>query len=84
MEVLKQGVNSPLPVEEQIAMIYAGTENLMRKVPINKVKEFLRDYVDFLKAKHADTLAALKAGKYDNNLTSVLKQVADDIAAKYN
>lgn len=56
----------------------------MRKVPINKVKEFLRDYVDFLKAKHADTLAALKAGKYDNNLTSVLKQVADDIAAKYN
>lgn len=84
VEVLKQGVNSPLPVEEQIAMIYAGTENLMRKVPINKVKEFLRDYVDFLKAKHADTLAALKAGKYDNNLTSVLKQVADDIAAKYN
>ena len=42
-------------------MIYAGTENLMRKVPINKVKEFLRDYVDFLKAKHADTLAALKS-----------------------
>ncbi|NAW51139.1 F0F1 ATP synthase subunit alpha [Elizabethkingia argentiflava] len=84
VEVLKQGVNSPLPVEEQIAMIYAGTENLMRKVPITKVKSFLRDYVDFLKAKHADTLAALKAGKYDDNLTSILKQVAEDIVAKYN
>ena len=50
VEVLKQGVNSPLPVEEQIAMIYAGTENLMRKVPINKVKRVLKRLRRFLKS----------------------------------
>lgn len=82
-EVLKQGVNSPLPVEDQIAMVYAGTNNLMRNIPLNKVKDFLRDYVDFLRTKHADTMQALKSGKYTDELTDVLKSVAKDIASKY-
>ena len=84
VEILKQPVNSPLPVEAQVAMIYSGTENLLRNVPINKVKEFQVEYVDFLRNKHPEVMAALKAGKIDDALTGVLKQVATDLAAKYN
>ncbi len=83
VEVLKQPVNSPLPVENQVAMIYAGTENLLRNVPVGKVKEFMADYVEFLKTKHPDTMSAIKSGKIDDQITGVLKQAAADIASKY-
>ncbi|MDO5615442.1 MAG: F0F1 ATP synthase subunit alpha [Cruoricaptor ignavus] len=83
VEVLKQPVNSPLPVENQVAMIYAGTENLLKDVPVRKVKEFMSEYVEFLKTKHPETMAAIKSGKIDNDITSVLKQAAGDIASKY-
>jgi F-type H+-transporting ATPase subunit alpha len=84
VELLKQPVNSPLPVDSQVAMIYAGTENLLRNVPIRKVKEFQKEYIEFLRSKHPDTMAAIKAGKIDNDITSVLKQAANDLASKYN
>lgn len=83
VEILKQPVNSPLPVENQVAMIYAGTENLLRNVPVKKVKEFMVDYVDLLKSKHPDTMAAIKQGKIDNDITGILKQAAADVASKY-
>ena len=84
VEILKQPVNSPLPVENQVAMVYAGTENLLRNVPVGKVKEFMKEYVDFLKTKHPETMKALKSGKIDNDITDVLKVAANDIASKYN
>jgi F-type H+-transporting ATPase subunit alpha len=84
VELLKQPVNSPLPVETQVAMIYAGTENLLRNIPIKKVKEFQVEYVDFLRNKHPEVMAALKSGKIDDQLTGVLKQVATELSAKYN
>ncbi len=83
VEVLKQPVNSPLPVENQVAMIYAGTENLLRNVPVNKVKAFMVEYVDLLKSKHPETMAAIKSGKIDDSITGVLKQAAADISSKY-
>ena len=84
VEVLKQPVNSPLRVEDQVAMVFAGTENLVRNVPTRKVKEFMKEYVDFLRTKHPDTMSAVKAGKFDNDITDVLKSAAADIASKYN
>ncbi|GEJ44297.1 F0F1 ATP synthase subunit alpha [Chryseobacterium sp. ON_d1] len=84
VELLKQPVNSPLPVDSQVAMIYAGTENLLRNVPLNKIKEFQHEYIEFLRSKHPDTMAAIKAGKIDNDITGVLKQAANDLASKYN
>lgn len=83
VEILKQPVNSPLPVENQVAMIYAGTENLLRTVPVRKVKEFMGEYVEFLKTKHPETMAAIKSGKIDDSITGVLKQAAADVASKY-
>ena len=64
VEILKQAQNSPLPVEEQIAIIYCGTKNLLKAVPVDKVREFEVEFLDYMRSKHADTLASLKAGKY--------------------
>lgn len=56
VEILKQPVNSPIPVENQVALIYAGTNNLLRNVPIDKIKEFEEEYINFLNTKHRDIL----------------------------
>ncbi|MFZ4671361.1 MAG: F0F1 ATP synthase subunit alpha [Flavobacterium sp.] len=84
VEILKQAVNDPYTVEDQVAIIYAGSKNLLRNVPVNKVKEFERDYLEYLNNKHRDTLNALKAGKLDDNITDVLEKAAKEISAKYN
>ena len=49
----------------------------------NKVKEFEKDYLQFLNLKHKDVLDALKAGKFDDNITNVLEAAAKEISAKY-
>jgi F-type H+-transporting ATPase subunit alpha len=84
VEILKQGLNSPYTVEDQVAIIYAGSKNLLRNVPVNKVKEFEKDFLEYLNNKHRDTLDALKAGKLDDNITSVIENVAKELSAKYN
>ncbi len=84
VEILKQAVNDPFTVENQVAIIYAGSKNLLRNVPVNKVKEFEKDYIEYLNNKHRDTLNALKAGKLDDDITDVLEKVAKEISAKYN
>lgn len=83
VEVLKQGQYSPVSVEKQVAIIYAGTKNLMRKVPVNKIKEFEAEYTSQLELRHPEVLAALKAGKFDDQLTGILDTVAKELAEKY-
>lgn len=83
VEILKQKEGDPYPVEKQIAIIYVGTKGLMQRVPINKVKEFERDYLTVLEVKHADVLVALKAGKYTDEITDTLTKVAREVADKY-
>jgi F-type H+-transporting ATPase subunit alpha len=84
VEILKQNLNDPYTVENQTAIIYAGSKNLLRSVPVNKVKEFEKDYLEFLNNKHRDILDALKAGKLTDEITDVLASVAKEISAKYN
>ena len=83
VEILKQGQNDPYPVEDQIAIIYAGSKNLLRDVPVEKVKEFERDYLEYLDAKHRDTLDTLKAGKLTDEVIDTLTQTAKEISSKY-
>jgi F-type H+-transporting ATPase subunit alpha len=84
VEILKQGLNSPYTVEDQVAIIYAGSKNLLRNVPVDKVKEFEKDFLEYLNNTHRDTLDALKAGKLDDNITDVIEKAAAEISAKYN
>lgn len=83
VEMLKQAQFSPLTVEKQVAIIYAGTKNLMRSVPVDKVKEFETEFLQSLELRHPDTLKALKAGKFDDEITGVLDTVAKEISSKY-
>lgn len=83
VEILKQAQFSPLRVEQQIAIIYCGTKGLLRDVPVNKVKEFEAEYLQYLETKHKNTLNDLKAGKISDEITNVLESVAKDLAAKY-
>ncbi|NND89047.1 MAG: F0F1 ATP synthase subunit alpha [Flavobacteriaceae bacterium] len=83
VEILKQSENDPYTVEDQIAIIYAGSKNLLRNVPVEKVKEFERDYLEMLNAKHRDTLDTLKSGKLTDGAIDVLTSVAADLSARY-
>nr|WP_121269536.1 F0F1 ATP synthase subunit alpha [Pedobacter schmidteae] len=83
VEILKQGQFSPMTVEKQVAIIYIGTKNLMRSVPVNKIREFEVEYLQQLELRHPDTLKALKAGKFDDTITGVLETVAKELSSKY-
>ncbi|RWX00032.1 F0F1 ATP synthase subunit alpha [Flavobacterium cerinum] len=83
VEILKQAVNDPYTVEDQVAIIYVGSKNLLRKVPVNKIKEFEKDFIEYLNAKNRPTLDALKAGKFTDEITDVLEKAAAEISAKY-
>jgi F-type H+-transporting ATPase subunit alpha len=83
VEMLKQGLNSPLPVEEQVAIIYCGTKNLMAKVPVNKVREFEVEFLSFMRNKYATELATLKAGKLTGEATAAIEKAVAEVSSKY-
>ena len=83
VEILKQNENTPFTVEDQIAIIYAGSKNLLRDVPVEKVKEFERDYIELLNAQHRRMLDTLKSGKLTDEVIATLTSVAADLSAKY-
>jgi F-type H+-transporting ATPase subunit alpha len=84
VEILKQNVNDPFRVEDQVAIIYAGTKNLLRTVPVNKVKEFEKDYIEYLHLNQKQVMNDLKAGKISDDITAVLDKAAKEVSAKYN
>jgi F-type H+/Na+-transporting ATPase subunit alpha len=84
VEILKQGQFSPLRVEEQTAIIYLGTKGLLSKVPVNKIREFEADFLNFLENKHKAVLDTIKKGGIGDDVTSVLEAVAKDLTAKYS
>lgn len=83
VEILKQGLNSPMRVEEQTAIIYCGTKGLISSVPVDKVKEFETKFLQLMRTQHQDVLDALAAGKLTEEITGTLEQVAADISASY-
>ena len=83
VEILKQAQNDPFTVEDQVAIIYAGSKNLLREVPVEKIKEFERAYLELLNAKHLKVLDDLKAGKLTDKVIDTLTKVASDVAANY-
>ena len=84
VEILKQAQNDPFSVEDQIAIIYAGSKNLLKEVPVNQVKKFEKEYIEYLNAKHRDTLDVLKSGKLTPETIAVLEAAAKEISKNYN
>ena len=83
VEILKQAQNDPYTVEEQVAIIYAGSKNLLRNVPVEKVKEFETAFLTTLKKKHKKTLAELKTGKLSDNALDTLNAVAQETSKAF-
>ena len=83
VEILKQAVNDPYSVEDQVAIIYAGSKNLLRNVPVEKVKEFEKEFLQVLNLSYRDTLNALKAGNLSDEATAILEKVAKEVSSKY-
>lgn len=83
VEILKQDLNSPMRVEDQIAIIYCGVEGLLKDVPVNRVKDFEVAYLDYLRSKHAETMEELKNGKYGDEQKGVLAAAAKEMTAQY-
>jgi len=83
VEILKQAQFSPVSVEKQVAIVYAGVKGLFRSVPVNKVREFEKEYLQQLEIRHPEVLRELKAGKFNDELTGVLDKVAKELASKY-
>jgi F-type H+-transporting ATPase subunit alpha len=83
VEILKQAQNDPFTVEEQIAIIYAGSKNLLRSVPVESVKEFEKNFLETLRKKHKKILEELKAGKLTDAVLDTLNTVAKETSAQF-
>jgi F-type H+-transporting ATPase subunit alpha len=83
VEILKQAQNDPYTVEAQVAIIYAGSKNLLRDVPVSNVKAFESDYIETLRLNHSETLAALKAGSLTDEVIETLTQVAAEVSKRH-
>ena len=82
--LLIQPQYTPVPVEEQIAAIYCGTQGLMSDVPLDKVSEFEKLFIQTLKVKYqAEVLDVLKSGVINDDVTAKLAEVAKQVAANY-
>ena len=83
VEILKQAQNDPFTVEDQVAIIYAGSKNLLRDVPVESVKAFEQSFLETLRKKHSNVLADLKAGKLTDEVLDALNAVAKEISKQY-
>ena len=75
-QLLIQPQYSPMPVGEQVALLYCGINALMKDIRIDQVKEFQKLFLDMMHASHQDVLDTLAAGKIDNDITAVIEEVA--------
>ena len=82
-EILKQAQFSPVPVGDQVAIIYASINGVMDKVPVEKVKAFEKEFTLLLQAQYPTVLAGLGAGKLDDTITDTIKKVGKELAEKY-
>ena len=80
-KLLVQAQYSPMPVGEQVAVLYCGTHALMADLSVDQVPEFQSLFLDRMRAGHQDVLDALGGGKIDESMTSVIEKVASAVVA---
>ena len=83
--LLIQPQYQPVAVEEEVAVIYCGTKGLLEKVPMDKVAEFERLFIQLLHAKYQkDVLDVIKSGQLTDDVTAKLTEAANEIVSRYN
>lgn len=83
VEILKQPQYSPVSVEKQVAIIYLGTQGLMRDVPIKKIKQFEESFLTSLELSHPAVLENFRMGKLEDSDLNIVKQLAAQTAAQF-
>ena len=82
--ILIQPQYSPVPVEEEIAIIYCGTQGLLHNVPMDKVAEFEKLYLQILKSKYShEVMDELRAGHLDDKIAALMTEVAEEVANRF-
>ena len=82
-QLLIQPQYSPMPVGEQVAILYCGTHGLMAPVPVEKVRECQDSFLEIMRNSHKDVIDLLGSGKIDDNATAVIEKVMADVAGQY-
>ena len=83
-QLLIQPQYSPMPVGEQVAILYCGTHGLMRDIPISKVRAFQDAFLTTMRANHqTDVLDVLGSGKINDEVTAIIEKVAADTAGQF-
>lgn len=83
LEILKQPQYAPVPVEEQVTIIYASTKGFIDKVPVGKVLEFEKEFIGLMKAQHKGILENFRAGRLEDADLETVKAIALQLASKY-
>ncbi len=84
VEILKQQQYAPMKIEHQVAIIYCGVKELLRNVPVEKVKEFERDFIELLEMQYRGALDQLRAGVLSDAETQIIEKVAAEVAERYS
>jgi F-type H+-transporting ATPase subunit alpha len=83
VEVLKQGQYQPVSVEKQVAIIYLGTQGLLRDIPVRSVKAFEEQFLMELESKNPEILAEFKKGNLPEDGLKTMTELAKAIMAQF-
>jgi len=84
VEILKQPQYAPFKIEHQVAIIYCGVKELLRDVPVDKVKAFEADFLELMEMQYRGILDQIKAGKWSDNETQGIEKAAAEVAERYS
>jgi len=84
VEILKQNLHDPWPVENQVAILFCGTRGLLSDIPVGKIKEFEREFIEFVNMKYPEILDAFKKGQISENAEETLARTVREMSGKYS
>ena len=82
VELLKQGLHSPLTVEKQVAIMYCGTNGLLKEIPLSKVKEFEVEFLQHVEMKNPEVLSKLRDGIINEDISKAIEKLAAEVVEK--
>jgi F-type H+-transporting ATPase subunit alpha len=83
VEILKQGQYQPVSVEKQVAIIYLGTQGLLKDIPVRLVKDFEENFLMEMQAKLPEVLLEFKKGNLPEDGLKSMTALAQDLMKQY-
>lgn len=83
VEILKQGQYRPMKLEHMIAIIYCGTKELLRKVPVGNIRQFENEFIELMEVQYKSALEALRMGELNEDIEKILRQAADEVGNRF-